>query len=76
MLGDLFASQVWTYVAKNFDHVDSFETCFNGERATKIGDYFKEKIFHPGNTMSWEELTIHATHHELSAKSFSEMFVK
>lgn len=76
MMGDLFASQVWSHVAKTFDHSKPFETCFNGEKAKQIGDYFKSKIFAPGNTMNWEQLTIHATHHELSAISFAEMFVK
>jgi len=76
MMGDLFASQVWSHVAKTFDNAKPFETVFIGEKSKEIGNYFKEKIFAPGNMANWEELTIHATNHELSAKSFAEMFVK
>ena len=75
MLGDLFASQVWDYAAREVSGLeDPTSTSFVGN--TKAGAYFRDKVFAPGNTMSWRELVQHATGRALSAKSYAEFYVK
>lgn len=75
MLGDLFASQVWDYAAREVSGLeDPTSTSFTGD--TKAGAYFREKVFAPGATQSWRELTQSATGRPLSAKSYAEFYVK
>lgn len=48
MMGELFACQVHAYIAKTVLGMDDpTKTSFYGEK--KVGDYWKQKIFGPGN---------------------------
>lgn len=74
MMGDLFAAQVHAYAAQKvlgIKHPD--KTCFYNQ--PKAGEYFRNKVFGPGNLMSWNELTKFATGEYLSAKYFAKRFV-
>jgi peptidyl-dipeptidase A len=73
MMGELFASQVHHTIAKEVYHgADPGIVAYVGNRA--IGEFMKRRVFLPGRTLSWNELTKHATGQELSAKSFAEDF--
>ena len=43
---------------------------------TEVGDYFKEKVFHPGARYSWNEMIEKATGEKLTARYYAEQFVK
>lgn len=74
MMGELFACQVHAYIAKNILAMDDpTKTSFYGEK--KVGDYWKQKIFGPGNLYSWNEFTRRATGEPLSAKAFAQFYV-
>ena len=75
MLGDLFASQVWDYAAREISGIeDPTSTSFTGD--LKAGAYFRDRIFAPAATQSWRDLTQSATERPLSAKSYAEFYVK
>ncbi len=74
MMGDLFATQVHAYAARNILGIaDPAKTCFYNQ--PKAGKFLRDKIFAPGNIMSWNELTKFATGEYLTAKYFAERFV-
>ena len=39
-----------------------------------VGDFMKKKVFEPGKTLAWNELTEHATGEPLKAKAFAADF--
>ncbi len=74
MLGDLFACQVHSFVAREvLGLADPVSTSFYGSR--KAGDFMRREIFEPGNLMSWNELTRGVTGEPLTPKYFAEVFV-
>ena len=73
MMGELFASQLHHAIAREvFKGGDPNEVVYAGEKA--VGDFMKKKVFEPGRTLSWNELTKFATGEELNAKAFAEDF--
>lgn len=75
MLGELFATQLHTHIAREVLGVDEpHETAFVGSK--KAGQYLREKVFAPGNLYRWDELTRRATNEPLSAKAFAEQYVR
>ena len=73
MMGELFASQLHHALAREvFKGGDPNEVVYAGEKA--VGDFMKKKVFEPGRTLSWNELTKFATGEELNAKAFAEDF--
>jgi peptidyl-dipeptidase A len=73
MMGELFASQVHHAIARDvFKGADPNTVVYAGEKG--VGDFMKKKVFAPGRTLSWNELTKFATGEELNAKSFAEDF--
>jgi peptidyl-dipeptidase A len=70
LMGQLFASQVHHTVSKDVLKQKPGDAIYVGNK--KVGDYFKAKIFVPGKTLSWNELTRFATGQPLNAKSFAE----
>ena len=40
----------------------------------KVGEFMKKKVFEPGRTLDWKDLTKHATGAELSPKAFAKDF--
>ncbi|GJM26345.1 MAG: hypothetical protein DHS20C16_27600 [Phycisphaerae bacterium] len=74
MMGDLFAAQVHAYAAQKVLGIKNPDkTCFYNQ--PKAGEYFRTRVFGPGNIMSWNELTKFATGEYLSAKYFAKRFV-
>ena len=73
MMGELFASQVHHAIAREVykgASPDSVVYVGNNE----VGRFMDEKVFAPGKTLTWNELTRHATGSDLSAKAFAKEF--
>jgi peptidyl-dipeptidase A len=39
-----------------------------------VGDFMRQRVFEPGRTLSWNDLTRHATGADLNPKAFAEDF--
>jgi peptidyl-dipeptidase A len=73
MMGQLFASQVHHALAKDvYANADPGTVIYVGDK--KVGDFMKKKVFEPGKTLSWKDLTKHATGEPLSPKAFAQDF--
>jgi peptidyl-dipeptidase A len=73
MMGQLFASQVHHAIARDvYNGADPNTVIYIDNK--KVGDFMKKKVFEPGKTLSWRELTKFATGSELSPKAFAEDF--
>src|SRR5436190_7096025 len=73
MMGELFASQVHHAIAREvFKGADPEGVVYAREKA--VGDFMKKKVFEPGRTLSWNELTKHATGEPLTPKAFAADF--
>jgi peptidyl-dipeptidase A len=73
MMGQLFASQVHHAIAKElYDNADPGTVLYIGDK--KVGDFMKKRVFEPGKTLSWKDLTKHATGEPLSPKAFAKDF--
>jgi peptidyl-dipeptidase A len=70
MMGQLFASQVHHTIAKDvYGGANPAGVLYIGDK--KVGEFMKAKVFAPGRTLSWKELTKFATGAELNAKAFA-----
>ena len=73
MMGELFASQVHATIAKTVENTGNREMAvYVGNKG--VGKYLKTEVFEPGRSLSWNELTKHATGQGLNAKAFAEDF--
>ena len=73
MMGELFASQVHHAIVEGrVQRRDPKTVIYIGDK--KVGEFMKKKVFEPGRTMTWKELTKYATGEELSAKAFAKDF--
>jgi peptidyl-dipeptidase A len=73
MMGELFASQLHHAIAREvYKGADPETVIYAGDNA--VGDFMKKRVFEPGRTLPWDELTKHATGASLNAKSFAEDF--
>ncbi|MFZ5831368.1 MAG: M2 family metallopeptidase, partial [Planctomycetota bacterium] len=66
MMGEMFASQV--VAAMRREVLGENGVCADNP---KVGEFLKERVFAPGATLPWNELTRHATGETLSAKAFA-----
>lgn len=73
MMGELFASQVFDAMAREALK-GSAKPLADSVGNRRVGDYMRRRIFNPGRTLSWNELTKHATGEELNAKAFAADF--
>ena len=74
-LGELTASQLQHYIAKNILKQESIkDVCFANK--PEVGTYLKERVFAPGASLRWDALIKEATGEPLSAKFFAEEYVK
>jgi peptidyl-dipeptidase A len=72
-MGQLFASQVHHAIARDvYAGADPGTVIYIGN--LKVGDFMKQRVFDPGRTLPWDELTKHATGSHLEAKAFAEDF--
>jgi peptidyl-dipeptidase A len=72
MMGQLFASQVHHAIAQQVLKADPRTALYVGK--PEVGEYLKTKVFGPGQTKSWNELTKFATGEALKAKAFAADF--
>jgi peptidyl-dipeptidase A len=73
MMGQLWASQVHHAVARDvFQGADPASLTFVGRK--EVGAFFKKKIFDPGRTLSWNQLTEFATGAKLNPEAFAMDF--
>ena len=71
MLGEMFASQVHHALVRSvLPGVKPSDAVYIGNKAA--GEFMKRRVFGPGLTLNWEELTRHATGEPLRAKTFAE----
>jgi peptidyl-dipeptidase A len=74
LLGELFASQMYYYLAdKVVGTPDAMNLSFFGN--TKVGDFFKDKIFSVGAKYQWNDMIQRATGEKLTAKYFAKQFI-
>jgi peptidyl-dipeptidase A len=73
MMGQLFASQVHHAIAREVLGGVPPKDAFYVDNK-KVGDFMREKVFAPGRTLDWNELTRHATGEKLNPKAFAEDF--
>jgi peptidyl-dipeptidase A len=72
MMGELFASQVHHTIAREVLKTSPASALYVGK--PEVGNYMKDRVFAPGRTMPWNELTKFATGEELNAKAFGADF--
>lgn len=73
MMGELFASQVHHAITRElYKGQDPNTVIYVGNKA--VGDFMKKKVFDPGRTLPWDDLTKHATGENLNAKAFAADF--
>jgi peptidyl-dipeptidase A len=73
MMGELFASQVHHAIVRDlYAGQDPNAVTYVGNKA--VGDFMKKRVFEPGKTLSWNELTKFATGEFLNAKAFAKDF--
>ncbi len=73
MMGELFAAQLHHAIARDvYDGADPKTVVYVGNK--KVGEYLKQKVFDPGRTLTWNDLTKHATGSFLSPAAFAEDF--
>jgi peptidyl-dipeptidase A len=73
MMGELFASQVHHAIAREvYKNADPNTVTYVGNK--EVGEFMKKKVFEPGKTMTWNDLTKHATGETLKAKAFAADF--
>lgn len=70
LLGELFATQLHrAIVTRLLPGQEPIGAIYVGNPA--VGAFLKERVFAPGSTMDWNELTRYATGEPLSAKAFA-----
>ena len=72
MMGELFASQVHRTIAKEVLKTSPSKALYVGQPG--VGDYMKQRVFGPGASMSWNELTKFATGEPLNPQAFAADF--
>jgi peptidyl-dipeptidase A len=73
MMGQMFASQLHHAIARDVYKGAAPDTVvYVANKA--VGDFMKRRVFDPGRTLSWNELTRHATGAPLSAEAFAKDF--
>ncbi|HLN26483.1 MAG TPA: M2 family metallopeptidase [Gemmataceae bacterium] len=72
-MGQLFASQVHHAIARDvYQGADPDTVIYVGNK--EVGSFMKKRVFEPGRTLSWNELTKHATGEYLNATAFAADF--
>lgn len=70
LLGELLASQWYSYITTNVTSNKSFV----GEKS--VGNYLKEKVFIPGSRYYWNDMIKKSTGEKLTAKYYAKQFVQ
>jgi peptidyl-dipeptidase A len=73
MMGEMFASQVHHAIARDvYKGVAPNEVVYNNN--PKVGEFMRQRVFDPGRTLKWNDLTRHATGSDLSPDAFAQDF--
>src|SRR5262249_2106280 len=73
MMGELFASQVHHAIAREvYKGADPNGVIYVDNK--DVGEFMKKKVFVPGRTLTWNELTKFATGETLNPKAFAADF--
>jgi peptidyl-dipeptidase A len=73
MMGELFASQVHHAIARDvYNGADPATVVYAGNK--EVGAFMRKRVFDPGRTLNWNDLTRHATGRPLEARTFAEDF--
>jgi peptidyl-dipeptidase A len=73
MMGELFASQLHHAIARDvYKGADPDTVVYVGSK--DVGRFMRTRVFEPGRTLTWNELTRHATGAGLSAEAFAQDF--
>ena len=72
MMGELFASQVHHAIARCLQERRPNDRDLCRQQGSQR--FMKKKVFDPGGTLPWNDLTEHATGEKLNAKAFAEDF--
>jgi peptidyl-dipeptidase A len=73
MMGQLFASQVHHAIARDvYKEKNPDKVVYVGNK--EVGAFMKKRVFDPGRSLSWNELTKHATGEYLNPKAFAADF--
>lgn len=70
LLGELLASQLYSYIVTNVTDNKNFVN----DKA--VGEYLKNKVFYPGARYYWNDMIEKATGEKLTAKYYAEQFVR
>jgi peptidyl-dipeptidase A len=74
MLGELFACQLHATIARDVLKTDVRKASYVGRK--DVGKFMRERVFAPGRTKTWNELTKFATGKELNASAFAADFAE
>ena len=73
MMGEMFASQVHHAIAHEvYDGAHPDTVVYVGNK--KVGEFMQRRVFDPGRTLSWNQLTRHATGADLTPEAFAKDF--
>ncbi len=73
MMGELFASQVHHAIARDvFQGAPPATVVYVNNKG--VGEFMRKRVFEPGRTLKWNDLTKHATGAPLNAKAFAADF--
>lgn len=74
LLGQLFASQVHRTIAREvLNQPNDWPRAYYTKNPA-VGQFMRERVFGPGLSLNWNELTRHATGEPLGAQAFAEEF--
>ncbi|MGA2498298.1 MAG: M2 family metallopeptidase [Tepidisphaeraceae bacterium] len=69
-MGQLFASQLHAAIAREVLKTEPSRALYNDH--TEVGEFLKQRVFVPANTLRWEAFVRFATGAELNAKAFTD----
>jgi peptidyl-dipeptidase A len=72
MMGELFASQVHHAIARDVLKTAPAAALYVGQSG--VGEFMKKRVFEPGASLPWDELTKFATGEKLNPKAFAADF--
>lgn len=75
LMGELLASQFYSYIVKNVLHSDDLKNQ-SFVNKPEVGKYLLEKIFTPGTKYYWNDMIEKATGEKLTAKYYAKQFVE
>lgn len=69
LLGEMLASQLYSYIMSNITENSSF----HGDK--NVGDYLRKNIFMPGAKYYWNDMIERATGEKLTARHYADQFI-